>query len=98
MSVIIKKLKEKISFTEKSFFYSSIIKALGVIVSLLLSRYIAKLFNVELFGYFNLFESYLQILVVLSLFGARQMIVKKVSILYEKKVLRILKVGLIPRF
>ena len=84
MSVIIKKLKEKISFTEKSFFYSSIIKALGVIVSLLLSRYVAKLFNVELFGYFNLFESYLQILVVLSLFGARQMIVKKVSILYEK--------------
>lgn len=84
MSVIIKKLKDRISFTEKSFFYSSIIKALGVIVSLMLSRYVAKLFNVELFGYFNLFESYLQILVVLSLFGARQMIVKKVSILYEK--------------
>jgi len=84
MSIIIKKLKEKISFSEKSFFYSSIIKAIGVIVSLLLSQYVAKLFNVELFGYFNLFESYLQILVVLSLFGARQMIVKKVSILYEK--------------
>lgn len=78
------KIKKYISITEISFFHSSIIKAFGLIVSLLLSQFIAKSFSVELFGFFNLFESYLQILVVLSLFGARQIIVKKVSILYNE--------------
>ncbi len=85
MTFFFNNLKEKISFTEKSFLISAIIKGIGVIISLLLSRHIAKLFSVELFGFFNLFESYLQILVVLSLFGSRQLIVKKVSILFVNK-------------
>lgn len=61
------------------------IKFFGVLISLMLSRYLAKVLEVEDFGLFNLFETILQILVVVGLFGSRQSIVKQVSILFQEK-------------
>lgn len=84
MKELISQIIKKLSFTQKQLIYSSIIKCFGVLASLMLSRFLAKVLDVEDFGLFNLFEVILQILVVVGLFGSRQSIVKQVSILFQR--------------
>ena len=86
-SKIINYLKSDVHLSEvisKSFF-TTIIKSLGMIISLLVSIFLARTIGAEGLGVLNIANKIIAISLVVCMFGMRQVLIKEIAIGYNAK-------------